>query len=339
LPRNRLTGELMKTTDPDSSATTPPAADGEDVLVRVDHYAFPAGWGNRSDAAARGRECCELLEEGRVLYFDRMPYVLFKEDKDFLLSQRQSGSRLHKNVSYRPTQDVLRGAAGGPQEMARLQEIMRKYSEEVTRFMKQWLSPYAAEMALDYASYRPEEEEGRSLPLHKRNDLLHFDAFPTRPMNGHRILRCFTNINPTEPRIWNTTDGFSTLAEKYAADAGLARFAAKGSARSHPVVRNIKKALGLKAVDHSAYDRFMLRFHDYLKENRDFQQNCPKIRLEFQPGWTWICYTDSVPHAVLSGRYALEQTFIIPLQSMVTPDKAPIRVLESLADKPLSWAV
>jgi hypothetical protein len=176
------------------------------------------------------------------------------------------------------------------------------------------------------------------LPVHKRNDLLHCDAFPTRPTNGHRILRCFTNINPTTPRVWNTTDGFSVLAEKHATAAGLAGFAAKGSAPSHPLVRSIKKALGLKAVNPSAYDRFMLRFHDYLKENSAFQQDCPKVRLEFPPGWTWICYTDSVPHGVMSGRYALEQTVIIPLTSLVTPDKAPIRVLEKLAGKPLSRA-
>jgi hypothetical protein len=328
----------MNTTDSDSSQKTPPAQDGQDVLVRVDDYAFPKGWAKPADAAALSRQHCQQLEEGRVLYFDRIPYVLFQEDKEFLLSQRQSDSRLHKNVSYRPAQDVLRGAAGGPEETVRLHEIMRKYSEEVTRFIKQWLVPYAPELVLDYASFRPEEEQGRDLPVHKRNDLLHCDAFPTRPMNGHRILRCFTNINPTTPRVWNTTDGFSALAEKYAADADLAGFAAKGSARSNALVRSIKKTFGFKAVDHSAYDRFMLRFHDYLKENTSFQQNCRKIRLEFQPGWTWICYTDSVAHAVLSGQYALEQTFIIPLQSLVTPDKAPIRVLEKLANKPLSRA-
>jgi hypothetical protein len=328
----------MNTTDLDSSEKAPPVADGQDLLVRVDDYTSPAGWSKAADVAARTRQCCEQLEEGRVLYFERLPYVLFKEDKEFLLSQRQSGSRLHKNVSYRPAQDVLRGAAGGAQETARLHEVMRKYSEEVTRFIKQWLLPYAAEMTLDYASFRPEEEQGRDLPVHKRNDLLHCDAFPTRPMNGHRILRCFTNVNPTTARVWNTTDGFSALAEKYAAAAGLAGFAAKGSAPSHPLVRSIKKAFGFKAVDHSAYDRFMLRFHDYLKENSDFQQNCPKVRLEYQPGWTWVCYTDSVPHAVLSGQYALEQTFIVPLQSLVAPDKAPIRVLEKLAKKSLSRA-
>jgi 3-deoxy-D-manno-oct-2-ulosonic acid (Kdo) hydroxylase len=328
----------MKTLDHLSSVSAPPATDASDVLVRVDHYAFPKGWSNAAEAAARARQCCEQLESERVLYFDRLPYEFPKEDQEFLLSQRQSGSRLHKNVSYRPSRDALRGAAGGAKERARLHEIMRKYSQEVTRFLKQLLSPYAKEMALDYASYRPEEEKGRDLPLHKRNDLLHCDAFPTRPMNGHRILRCFTNINPTAARIWNTTDGFSVLAEKYAGAAGLAEFAAKGSARSHVLVRGVKRAFGFKAVDHSAYDRFMLRFHDFLKENSDFQKNCPKVRLEYPPGCTWICYTDSVPHAVLSGRYALEQTVIIPLTSMVTPAKAPIRVLERLAGKPLSRA-
>ena len=327
----------MKTTEQLSAENASPAAGGQEVLARVDDFPFPAGW-SEAEAVPRARQCCEQLEDGRVLYFDRMPYVLFQEDQDFLLSQRQSGSRLHKNVSYRPAQDVLRGTAGAAEDTARLRQIMRKYSEEVTRFLKQLLLPYAAGVKLDYASFRPEEEEGRDLPVHKRNDLLHFDAFPTRPMNGQRILRCFTNINPNPPRVWHTTGGFSALAEKYAAEAGLAGIAAKAAAQSHPLIWSVKKALGFKNANHSPYDRFMLRFHDYLKENSGFQENCPKVRLEFQPGWTWICYTDSVPHAVLSGRYALEQTFIIPLTSLVAPAKAPIRVLERLAGKPLSRA-
>jgi hypothetical protein len=32
----------------------------------------------------------------------------------------------------------------------------------------------------------------------------------------------------------------------------------------------------------------------------------------------------------------LEQTFIIPLEAMVTPQKAPIRILEKIAAMPLS---
>jgi hypothetical protein len=82
----------------------------------------------------------------------------------------------------------------------------------------------------------------------------------------------------------------------------------------------------------------MLHFHDYLKEKSDFQENCRKERIEFPPQSVWLCYTDSVPHAVLSGQYALEQTFIIGLDGLVTPERAPIRVLEKIAGKPLANA-
>ena len=327
----------MTNTDIDSPGATPVGPCQQEVLVHVDDFQYNTGWDSSANSRERARQCCRQLEQGQILYFDRLPYVFFKEDREFLLSQRQSDSRLHKNISYRPQQNILRGGGGSAQENERLLEIMARFSKEVTRFLGRLLEPYAEHWTLDYASFRPEEEAGRQLPLHKRNDLLHFDAFPTRPMNGHRILRCFTNINPSAARVWNTTEDFSTLATRYAERAGLSRFAAEGSKRAHPLVRRIKQAFGLKAVDHSAYDRFMLRFHDFLKEQSDFQANCPKTRIEFPPGSTWICYTDSVPHAVLSGQYALEQTFIIPLPAMVTPASAPISILEKMAGAPLSF--
>jgi hypothetical protein len=324
------------TTNLTAAGNARPVSDQQQALVRVDDFQYPQGWTPPAGAVERSRQCCEQLEAGKVLFMDRIPYFFPQADREFLLSQRQSESRLHKNVSYRPLQDVLRGAAGGAEDQARLHDIMRRYSAEVARFLGQLLQPYAAHWTLDYASYRPEEEQGRDLPVHKRNDLLHVDSFPTRPMHGRRILRCFSNINPAAARVWNTTDDFSVLAQQYAADAGLAGFAARGSAPAHPLVRGVKKMFGLKGVDASAYDRFMLRFHDYLKEKTDFQQNCRKVRIEFPPGSTWICFTDSVPHAVLSGQYALEQTFIISLRGLVTPDKAPIRVLEKIAGSRLA---
>jgi len=315
----------------DKPATTSPA-----VLESVEDYRHPEGWMAPAHGDSRARQCCSALEEGRILFFDRIPFDFPLGDREFLLSQRQTDSKLHKNISYRPRQDKLRGAMGTSAEVDRLHQIMRRYSAETTRFLGELLAPYARQWSLDYASFRPEEEKGRDLPVHKRNDLLHFDAFPTRPMHGRRILRCFTNINPKAARVWHTTDGFRTLADRFASDAGLAAFAAKGSRRSNPIIVGVKKMFGLKAVDHSAYDRFMLRFHDYLKERADFQQSCPKTRIEFPPGSAWICFTDSVPHAVLSGQYALEQTFIVPLSSLVTPEKAPIKILEKIAGRTLA---
>jgi hypothetical protein len=328
----------MITTNQTAAGQARPVADHQDALVKVDDFQYPQGWAPPAAAAARSRQCCEQLEAGKVLFLDRIPYFFPQADREFLLSQRQSESRLHKNVSYRPHQDVLRGAASGAEDQERLHDIMRRYSAEVARFLGQLLQPYSAHWVLDYASFRPEEEQGRDLPVHKRNDLLHVDSFPTRPMHGRRILRCFSNINPAAPRVWNTTDEFSVLAQKYATDAGLAGFAAGGSAPGNPLLRGVKKMFGLKGVDPSAYDRFMLRFHDYLKEKTDFQQNCPKVRIEFPPGSTWICFTDSVAHAVLSGQYALEQTFIVGLRGLVTPERAPIRVLEKIAGRPLAHA-
>jgi hypothetical protein len=138
--------------------------------------------------------------------------------------------------------------------------------------------------------------------------------------------------------VWNVTDGFEPIARKYASDAGLPRFAAQASSPVGAVMRTLAPALkvvGVKGADRSAYDRFMLHFHDWLKENRSYQDDYPKIRMEFPPNSTWMVYTDAVPHAVLSGQYALEQTYIVPLGAMVTPERAPVRVLEALCGSAL----
>lgn len=217
-----------------------------------------------------------------------------------------------------------------------MREIMQNYSTQVVQFLSNFLAPYANGWSLDYASFRPIEEAGRDLPLHKRNELLHVDAFPSRPTWGGRILRFFTNINPVESRVWEIGEEFNSLAQKYALEAGLEKVQ-KPSASSQFInsTTRMLSELGLPLPDRSAYDRFMLRFHDYLKENTAYQNDGPKTRLEFPPNSTWIVFTDCVPHSVLSGQFALEQTFIIPFKSLVAPDDSPARVLEKLCGKPL----
>jgi hypothetical protein len=302
----------------------------------ITDYDAKRGWGDAATSAARSRWCCEQLEAGQILFFDGIPYDFPQADRDFLLQQRQSGSRIHKNISYRPKQDMLRGSdSDSKEDVERLHKIMRHFSEEIIGLLTRVLAPYSAHWSLDYASYRPEEEQGRDLSVHKRNDLLHVDAFPSRPTRGGRILRCFTNINPTRTRNWLTTDRFPVLAEKFARAAGLDEIARSGDSKGS-LLNTLKRTVGIKTVDRSAYDKFMLRFHDYLKENDEFQKNCPKIHINFPPMATWMCYTDSVPHAVLSGQYALEQTFIIPVRALVTPERSPIRVLEKMAGRSLA---
>ncbi len=276
----------------------------------------------------RARQSCEQLEAGEILLFRRPPFVLSEEHREFLLAHRAADSRLHKNVSYRPTTDVLRGFAGDEKTARKMHAVVRDYSAEVVAFVKEFLAPYAPKLLLDYASFRPLEEEGRALPLHKRNDLLHVDAFPSRPTRGGRILRVFTNIHREKGRIWITTDRFPALAERFSRDAGLRQIAGASSKRA---IGRALRLLGVPIPDRSAYDEFMLHFHDWLKENTEFQSECAKVRIEFPPMATWLVFTDGVPHAVLSGQYALEQTLIVPTEALVAPQQAPIRVLEKIA--------
>jgi 3-deoxy-D-manno-oct-2-ulosonic acid (Kdo) hydroxylase len=303
--------------------------------ILVEDYKLPAGWVRREQREARARAYCELLESGQILFFCDLPFHLPVEDRDFLLAQEWAELRLHKNVSYRPTEDLLRGVTGNPQTIERVHSILRNYSAQVIEFLTKFLSPYAGKWILDFASFRPFEEERRSLPVHKRNDLLHVDAFPSRPTRGGRILRVFTNLNPAKPRVWQTTEGFETLAEQHALDAGLQQIAESDGFLSR-TVQDWGAKLGFSSFGRTPYDMFMLRFHDYLKENRAFQANCPKIELEFPPLATWIVFTDSVAHAVMSGQYAIEQTVLVRREALVAPRMAPYRILETLAGRPLT---
>jgi hypothetical protein len=299
-------------------------------LIQINDY-DSSGWRGDAEKSERAAFYSERLESGEVLFFDNIPFDLPTEDRDFLLSQRQADSIFHKNISYRPQQKAIRGLSSDS-DQTRLRAIMENYSAEVTRFVADFLAPYAGRLELDFASFRPLEEKGRNLPFKKRNDLLHVDSFPTRPTGGARILRVFTNINPQQSRVWNVAEPFDLLAERYAEKADLQKFAAR---KSSSFARLLNRA-GLPVGAHSAYDRFMLHFHDYLKANADFQANCDKVRLEFPPGSTWLVYTDGVPHAALSGQYALEHTYIVPVEALVAESKAPISILEKICNKDLS---
>lgn len=302
--------------------------------IVVEDYKSSGGWSGPGQREQRARAYCDLLERGQILFFREPPFELSAADREFLLGQEWAEMRLHKNISYRPGEDLLKGVNGNAETVSKVHEIMRRYSSNVIGFLKQFLAPYAGKWIIDFASFRPFEEERRGLPLHKRNDLLHVDAFPSRPTRGGRILRVFTNLNPTTPRVWNTCDDFGAIARAHAENAGLRRIAAQDGFLQR-TVQSLGHAFGIRGMGRTPYDMFMLRFHDYLKENVEFQERAPKSRVDFPPLSTWLVYTDGVAHAAMSGRYALEQTLLIPADALVSLDYAPFRVLESIAGCPL----
>jgi hypothetical protein len=294
-------------------------------------------WTDAGATAERARWCCECLERGNILVLPDFP-VVSDDDRRFLIQVRQSGSAFVKNISYEPRSGRLRGFARFGTDARRLRGVLSNYSNRMRAVAMELLAPYASGLQTDFTSFRPIEEHGRNLRGRSRNDLIHVDSFPTRPARGRRILRFFTNVHPSEPRVWVTSQTFAELAQRMASAAGLAGRAPDRGGLAVRFGRTVSAALrgaGIQTAARSRYDESMLRFHDYLKGHQDFQRDCVKHRHEFPPGSTWIAFTDMVSHAVLSGQYALEQTFFVPIDSMLTPQLSPLRILESIASTAL----
>jgi len=291
------------------------------------------GWADSAAGEERARRYCEQLEQAAILCLRQPLFDLSEDERGFLCRVQQTDSAATKNISYGPATRRLGGYAGSNADARRLKRLMARYAESMRKAAVALLSPYAGGLQVDLTSFRPIEERGRRLETRARNDLIHIDSFPGRPARGRRILRFFTNIHPSEPRVWKTSGTFELLADRMARDAGLERYAGRAnqSRRLRQALVAALASIGFPVASHTPYDRFMLGFHDYLKMNDSFQANCAKELIEFPPGSTWIAFTDAVPHAVVSGQNALEQTFFVPIASMLLPHKSPLRVLEAMS--------
>src|SRR5262249_22750790 len=150
---------------------------------------------------------------------------------------------------------------------------------------------------------------------------LHVDAFPSRPMQGRRILRVFSNVNPAgAPRVWHVGEDFETMAQQFLPQA---REGSRAWAQ-------IMAALGITRGVRTPYDDLMLALHDGAKRDDRYQRASAQTEFRFPAGSTWICYTDQVMHAALAGQYVLEQTFHLDVDAMISPERSPLRILERL---------
>ena len=299
-------------------------------VFHLEDFGGPSGAVNPD----RGRTLCSLLEIGNILLLKTTPFAIPAEDQEFLLRQKQVSSPYHKNIAYRPG-DRITGIEGREQSEAQeFWRTLRNYSQQAVEFVNTVLTPYAGRWKLDYASFRPIEERGRQARLHARNDLLHFDSFPTRPTNGSRILRFFTNINPAQDRVWLTSLTFEAFGPRFARAVGLDQAYKRMS-----FVRGWRSAaryFHIPWANRPPYDEFMHRCHNAMKEDANFQETTPKHRWAFPPNCSWLAFTDCVSHAVVEGQYALEQTFIIPQSALVESARSPLVILENIAGHKLT---
>jgi hypothetical protein len=264
------------------------------------------------------------LEQGDVVFCPELRFAV-ESNEGALFTPSILGSA--KNASYDPAGDRLGGTTVSGAEKEALQRLMQRFSQAAAACVDQLLPSYRGQLVRARASFRPAEIAGRVTTWRKDDTRLHVDSFPATPSGGRRILRVFTNVNPEgRPRSWRIGDDFDAVARRF---ADRLRLPLPGLGVLLALVRVTK-------TPRTPYDALMLQLHDLMKEDQDFQARSPQTAVDFPAGSTWFAFTDQVSHAATAGQYQLEQTFLLPVTAMRTPERSPLRVLETLKDRRLA---
>ena len=263
------------------------------------------------------------LEQGAVIYLPELNFMLLDDEKKFYSPHWLNGKR--KNISLEGYE--VRGATGTPEDLAQMSAMITRYSNQATLLIHTLFPNYASYLNTARTSYRPNLVGAEVARSWKKDDSrLHIDAFPSRPNYGERILRVFTNINTDNvPRVWRVGEAFENAAKYF---LPYIKKPLLGSSF-------ILHALKITKRKRSEYDHIMLHLHDNMKAEIKYQKNAPQQTVKFEPGSTWICFSDQVLHAAMSGQYMLEQTFHLPIDGQYHPEHSPLHILEKLLQRQL----
>ena len=270
------------------------------------------------------QEAARALEDGCVLALPRVNFALSPAERRFLSPHWSDGRA--KNISLDGA--ALKGARGTPEERAELAAMIARFAADAAALVTALFPRYAPWVKRARTSFRPQPAVGRDVSWRKDDSRLHVDAFPSRPSRGERILRVFANVNPAEDRVWRVGEPFETMAKTL-----LPRVA-----RPLPGAAVALAGLFVTKGLRSEYDHLMLGLHDQAKADLDYQRDCEQQVVHFAPGTTWICFSDQVMHAAVSGQYMLEQTIHLPPAALYDPERSPLAILRRLTGRTLAAA-
>jgi len=270
------------------------------------------------------RDATARLESGTVLLGPDLHFELSAPEQQLFSADCVDGTA--KQVSYRPAAQMLQGTRVEGPDRERLAAMMQRYFEYASALIRALLPKYGAGISAGFTSFRPVEIAGRTISWRKDDTRLHIDAFPSRPLQGRRILRVFTNVNPSAERRWRVGGRFEDVASLFYRQVP----------REVPGLSWLLYRLHITKSRRTPYDHLMLGIHDCMKADECFQRESRQIDLSIPPGATWMCFTDAVSHAVMAGRFALEQTFYLPVEAMIDPRQSPLCILERLTGRTLA---
>ncbi|MDB5812309.1 MAG: hypothetical protein JWN94_4431 [Betaproteobacteria bacterium] len=265
------------------------------------------------------------LERGKVLFMPRLAFALSQSESRFLSPDWLEGSA--KNVSFDPRTDKIAHTSASAGDRVALAAMMSRFAQQARRLITNVCPHYGDDLSPGLTSFRPVQTSGRMTSPKKDDTRVHIDAFASRPNQGRRILRVFSNVNPRgEPRIWEIGETFDAMADRFAPRI----------ARQAPGSAWLLEKLHITKGRRSAYDHVMLRLHDTAKLDVGYQRATVKTRFEFPAQSTWMVFTDRVMHAALAGQFLLEQTFYLPVAAMLDERYSPLRILEDIYQRQLA---
>jgi hypothetical protein len=224
---------------------------------------------------ANARAAAWELERGNILYFAN-GVLPSPGDQDFLRTELPKTLSL-KNISYHVRGNYLSGMRASRAVRDRTKRILREYQGAVAERLGSYLPAYAAHWQPGKTNFRPLEEQGRKLSRRSSNELLHVDAFASGATHGDRILRFFSNVHPSSPRVWRTAGHFVELWREM---GGHKERVAPGVLdRLYSSALHRIGLLGLpqaEMLDSSPYDRRMRQIHNRLKDDRAFQADAAR---------------------------------------------------------------
>lgn len=213
----------------------------------------------------------EALESGKVLHFPNLAFSLSEEERDLLSPSLVDPKR--KNISFNINKNQLNGAANPEHEEA-VQAILQRYYDLVSQLVGAFLPAYGAGLKEPVNSLRVHDisQWQGKVSWRKDDKRLHVDAFPSRPMQGNRILRIFNNINPYgQPRSWRVGEPFADLAARKLSE--LKRYS--------PLAALLQEKLKITKSLRTHYDYIMLAMHDAMKAGEAYQKKGRQWAVDF----------------------------------------------------------
>lgn len=269
-------------------------------------------------------DAINALESGKIVFLPKLYFPLCVGEQNFLSPKIVDPKS--KNISYNLKNDRLGGTVCQSDEREQLKSMIKRYALSSKELIEGLFPQYVPFLNQARTSFRPVEAAGRNISCLKDDTLLHVDSFPATPIQGNRILRVFTNVNPEgRPRVWRIGEPFEQVVNKFSAKVTM----------PFPGQAYFLKFLKITKDYRTLYDHIMLGMHDAMKQDQTYQNNVQKEEIQFPAGSTWIVYTDQVSHAALSGQHLFEQTFYLPPQAMKNPETVPLNILQKHFKKKL----